>query len=54
LTDVLVSRDVLNGVDYNRGSAIGWLNGAMTEADVDQMIDAFDSSLVRLREDGAP
>jgi len=43
---------LLNGVDYNRGSAIGWLNAAMTDADVDQMVEAFDRSLARLREDG--
>ena len=42
-----------HGVDYNRGSGIGWLNGAMTDADVDQMVDAFDRSLVRLREESA-
>src|SRR5438128_2561210 len=40
---------LLNGVDYNRGSANGWLNAAMTDADVDQMVDAFDRSLDRLR-----
>jgi glutamate-1-semialdehyde 2,1-aminomutase len=44
---------LLNGVDFNRGSAIGWMNGAMTEADVDEMTDAFDRALVRLREEGA-
>jgi glutamate-1-semialdehyde 2,1-aminomutase len=44
---------LLNGVDYNRGSANGWLNGAMTDTDIDQMIDAFDRSLARLRADGA-
>jgi glutamate-1-semialdehyde 2,1-aminomutase len=40
---------LLNGVDYNRGSGIGLLNGAMTEADVDQIVEAFDRSLLRLR-----
>ena len=40
---------LLNGVDYNRGSGIGLLNGAMTEADVDQVVEAFDRSLLRLR-----
>ena len=40
---------LLNGVDYNRGSGIGLLNGAMTEADVDQIVAAFDRSLLRLR-----
>jgi glutamate-1-semialdehyde 2,1-aminomutase len=44
---------LLNGVDFNRGTANGWLNGAMTDADIDRMVDAFDRSLVRLREDGA-
>lgn len=44
---------LLGGVDYNRGSANGWLNGAMTDADLDVMIDAFDRSLLRLREEGA-
>jgi glutamate-1-semialdehyde 2,1-aminomutase len=43
---------LLNGVDYNRGSANGWLNGAMTDADVDQMVDAFDRALERLRREG--
>src|SRR5499426_2051164 len=33
------------GVDYNRGSAIGWLNAAMTDADIDTMIGAFARSL---------
>jgi glutamate-1-semialdehyde 2,1-aminomutase len=44
---------LLNGVDYNRGSANGWLNAAMTEADLDGMVEAFDRSLLRLREEGA-
>jgi glutamate-1-semialdehyde 2,1-aminomutase len=39
---------LLHGVDYNRGSAIAWLNGAMTDADIDFMVDAFDRSLDRL------
>jgi len=43
----------MHGVDYNRGSGIGWLNGAMTDADIDRMVDAFDRSLARLRDDGA-
>ena len=42
---------LLNGVDYNRGSANGWLNAAMTDADIDLMVDAFDRSLIRLRDD---
>jgi glutamate-1-semialdehyde 2,1-aminomutase len=41
------------GVDFNRGSAITWLNAAMTERDIDSWVEAFDRSLVRLREDGA-
>jgi glutamate-1-semialdehyde 2,1-aminomutase len=44
---------LLNGVDYNRGTANGWLNGAMTDKDVDRIADAFDRSLVRLKEEGA-
>ena len=40
-----------NGVDYSRGAAHGWLNGAMTDKDVDLMVDAFDRSIVRLREE---
>jgi glutamate-1-semialdehyde 2,1-aminomutase len=44
---------LLNGVDYSRGGAHGWLNAAMTDADVDQMVDAFDRSLERLRREGA-
>jgi glutamate-1-semialdehyde 2,1-aminomutase len=39
---------LLEGVDYNRGSAIGWLNAAMTDADVDAMVAAFDRSLERV------
>src|SRR5262245_13784775 len=39
---------LLEGVDYNRGSAIGWLNAAMTDADVDAMVGAFDRSLERV------
>jgi len=42
-----------NGVDFNRGSAITWLNAAMTDKDVDFWVDAFDRALVRLKEDGA-
>ena len=44
---------LLNGVDYNRGTANGWLNGAMTEKDVDLMVDAFDRSLMRLKAEGS-
>jgi glutamate-1-semialdehyde 2,1-aminomutase len=44
---------LLSGVDYNRGAGSGWLNGAMTDADIDFMIDAFGRSLDRLRGDGA-
>src|SRR5439155_388510 len=40
---------VAHQCDYNRGSANGWLNAAMTDADIDQMVDAFDRSLDRLR-----
>jgi glutamate-1-semialdehyde 2,1-aminomutase len=43
---------LLEGVDYNRGSAIAWLNGAMTDADIDFMVDAFDRSLERLGREG--
>jgi glutamate-1-semialdehyde 2,1-aminomutase len=39
---------LLEGVDYNRGSAIGWLNAAMTDRDVDTMVEAFDRSLERV------
>jgi glutamate-1-semialdehyde 2,1-aminomutase len=42
---------LLNGIDYNRGSASGWLNGAMTDDDVDMTVEAFDRSLARLRQD---
>ncbi len=44
---------LLNGVDYSRGGAHGWLNAAMTDADVDQIVEAFDRSLERLRREGA-
>jgi glutamate-1-semialdehyde 2,1-aminomutase len=40
---------LLNGVDYNRGAGSGWLNGAMTDADIDTIVDAFGRSLDRLR-----
>jgi glutamate-1-semialdehyde aminotransferase len=42
-----------NGVDFNRGSAITWLNGAMTDKDVDFWVDAFDRALTRLKEERA-
>jgi glutamate-1-semialdehyde 2,1-aminomutase len=44
---------LLEGVDYNRGSAIGWLNAAMTDTDIDYIIDAFHRSLDRLAREGA-
>jgi glutamate-1-semialdehyde aminotransferase len=40
-----------NGVDFSRSNAHGWMNGAMTDKDVDQIVDAFDRSIVRLQED---
>jgi glutamate-1-semialdehyde aminotransferase len=42
---------LINGVDYSRGAAHGWMNGAMSEKDVDLVIEAFDRSIVRLRQD---
>jgi hypothetical protein len=42
---------LVNGVDYSRGAAHGWLNGAMTDLDVELMVEAFDRSIVRLRAD---
>jgi glutamate-1-semialdehyde 2,1-aminomutase len=42
---------LINGVDYSRGNAHGWMNGAMTDTDIDQITDAFDRSIVRLQED---
>jgi glutamate-1-semialdehyde 2,1-aminomutase len=42
---------LLNGVDYSRGASHGWMNGAMTDKDVDLMLEAFDRSIVRLREE---
>jgi glutamate-1-semialdehyde 2,1-aminomutase len=44
---------LIDGVDINRGTANGWLNGAMTEKDADLIVDAFDRSLGRLRDEGA-
>ncbi len=41
------------GVDFNRGSGVTWLNAAMTDKDIDFWVDAFDASLVRLRQEGA-
>jgi glutamate-1-semialdehyde 2,1-aminomutase len=40
-----------HGVDYSRGNANGWMNNAMTESDIDFMVDAFDRSLGRLQEE---
>jgi hypothetical protein len=42
---------LLNGVDYSRGGGHAWMNGAMRDEDVDMIIDAFDRSIVRLREE---
>jgi hypothetical protein len=42
---------LLNGVDYSRGNAHGWMNGALTDKDIDLIVDAFDRSIVRLQED---
>jgi len=42
---------LINGVDYSRGGGHGWMNGAMSEKDVDMVVDAFDRSIVRLRAD---
>ena len=42
---------LVNGVDFSRGNANGWMNGAMTDADIDFMVDAFDRSLARMQED---
>jgi glutamate-1-semialdehyde 2,1-aminomutase len=41
------------GVDTNRGGGLTWLNAAMTDKDIDHWIDAFDTSLTRLKDDGA-
>ena len=35
------------------GAANGWLNGAMTDGDIDLIVDAFDRSLTRLEAEGA-
>jgi len=42
---------LLNGVDYSRGGGHGWMNGAMRDKDVDTVIEAFDRSITRLREE---
>jgi glutamate-1-semialdehyde 2,1-aminomutase len=42
---------LVNGVDISRGNSNGWMNGAMTDKDIDQIVDAFDRSIVRLQED---
>jgi glutamate-1-semialdehyde 2,1-aminomutase len=44
---------LLEGVDYNRGTGNGWLNGAMTTGDIERMVRAFDRALDRLAADGA-
>jgi len=41
---------LVNGVDINRGNSNGWMNGAMTDKDIDQIVDAFDRSIARLQE----
>src|SRR5207245_81030 len=41
------------GVDTNRGGGLTWLNAAMTDKDIDHWVDAFDTSLTRLKDDGA-
>ena len=43
---------LMNGVDYARGLAIGWLNGAMLDSDIDQIIAAFERSISRLQDEG--
>jgi glutamate-1-semialdehyde 2,1-aminomutase len=43
---------LINGVDYSRANANGWLNGALTDQDVDHIFDAFDRSIARLQKDG--
>jgi len=42
---------LVNGVDYSRGGAHGWMNGAMRDKDIDMIIEAFDRSIVRVREE---
>jgi glutamate-1-semialdehyde 2,1-aminomutase len=42
---------LINGVDYSRANAHGWMNGALTDKDVDLIVDAFDRSIVRLQEE---
>jgi glutamate-1-semialdehyde aminotransferase len=42
---------LVNGVDISRSNAHGWMNGAMTDKDVDQIVDAFDRSITRMQED---
>jgi glutamate-1-semialdehyde 2,1-aminomutase len=42
---------LLNGVDYSRSASHGWMNGAMRDKDIDMIIEAFDRSIVRLREE---
>jgi glutamate-1-semialdehyde 2,1-aminomutase len=45
---------LIGGVDYSRGLGVGWLNAAMTDADVDLMVAAFDRSLARLQSECGP
>jgi glutamate-1-semialdehyde aminotransferase len=42
---------LMNGVDYSRSNAHGWMNGALTDRDIDKIVDAFDRSIVRLQEE---
>jgi glutamate-1-semialdehyde aminotransferase len=39
---------LINGVDYSHAGGHGWMNGAMTDRDVDLVIDAFDARSKRL------
>ena len=39
---------LLNGVDYIGGLGTMFLNAALTEQDIEKVIDAFDHSLTKL------
>ena len=43
---------LLEGVDFARGASIGWLNGAMSDTTIDDMIERFDRALARLERHG--
>ena len=42
---------LLNGVDYIRGFQTLFLNAALTKEDIERVIEAFENSLMRLKDE---